>query len=89
MFIAHAPAGYLLTKLVLHRYPPQRDRDVKMILRSGMLASVFPDIDLSYFYLLDHCQHLHHSYWTHIPFWWLVVWAIGMLYGVITRNTLY
>lgn len=86
MFIAHAPAGYLVTKFVLHRSSLHQQRDAKMLLRSGMLASVFPDIDMLYFYLLDHRQHLHHSYWTHIPFWWLVILAIGLGYGAITRN---
>lgn len=86
MFIAHAPAGYLVTKLGLHRFSLHQDRDVKMMLISGVAASVLPDIDMLYFYLIDHRQHLHHSYWTHIPFWWLVILSIGMLYGVITRN---
>ena len=88
MFIAHAPAGYLVTQFVLHRSSLHQDRDAKMMLRLGLLASVFPDIDMLYFYFLDHRQHLHHSYWTHIPFWWMVILAIGMGYGVITRNAL-
>jgi inner membrane protein len=86
MFIAHAPAGYLVTKFVLYRFSLHQDRDAKMMLTSGLLASIFPDIDMLYFYFLDHRQHLHHSYWTHIPFWWLVVLTIGMSCGVITRN---
>lgn len=86
MFIAHAPAGYLVTKFVLHRSSLGQGRDAILMLKLGLLSSVFPDIDMLYFYLLDHRQHLHHSYWTHIPFWWLVILAIGMGYGVITRN---
>jgi inner membrane protein len=86
MFIAHAPTGYLATKLVLHRSGLHPNRNAKIELTLGMLASVFPDIDMLYFYLIDHRQHLHHSYWTHIPFWWLVFLVIGMLCGSFTRN---
>lgn len=66
MFIAHLPAGYLLTKAM------QRKCKINKYLLVGLLASVFPDLDLLYFYLIDNRQHLHHSYWTHIPFFWLV-----------------
>lgn len=54
-----------------------------------MLASVFPDIDMLYFYFIDHRQHLHHSYWTHIPFWWLTILAIAMLCEILACNARY
>ncbi len=41
MFIAHAPAGYLLHRLWRPRAP----------LWVALVASVFPDLDLLYFYL--------------------------------------
>jgi len=73
MFVAHAPAGYLLTRTLRLRAP----------LWIGLLGSVFPDLDMLYFYLLDDCQHLHHSYWTHIPAFWVTVWLAGL---VLTRG---
>ena len=49
----------------------------------GLVASVLPDIDLFYFYFIDHRQTLHHEYWTHLPIFWITLWAtitIGNLY---------
>jgi inner membrane protein len=63
MITAHLPAGYLLT-----RWLRQRGRAVPMLW--GLLASIFPDIDLLYFYLIDHRRTLHHHYWTHLPLFW-------------------
>ena len=68
MFVAHAPAGYLLTRGLRLRAP----------LWLGLLGSVFPDLDMLYFYLLDDRQHLHHSYWTHIPAFWVAMWLTGL-----------
>lgn len=77
MFIAHLPAGYLLSKGMaamnhLRHLNPQAKS--KLVV-AGMIGAIFPDIDLLYFYLIDHRQHGHHSYWTHLP----VFWAIALL----------
>ena len=29
-----------------------------------------------YFYLIDQRQNLHHGYWIHTPFWWLLIATI-------------
>jgi inner membrane protein len=54
----------------------------------GLLCSVLPDFDLLYFYLIDHRQHAHHTYWTHIPIFWLLL--TGALYfgtkAVLRKN---
>lgn len=39
----------------------------------GLIGSVLPDIDVPYFYLIDNRQTLHHAYWIHIPFYWLII----------------
>lgn len=67
MFIAHLPAGYILTKTLQSKLRTQR------FLTVGLIASLLPDLDMLYFYLLDNRAHLHHSYWTHIPFFWLII----------------
>lgn len=77
MFIAHLPAGYLLTKRI-----QQKIHETKY-LWIGLSASVLPDIDMLYFYFVDNRQKLHHEYWTHLPMFWLLLWAmiaIGNLY---------
>ena len=75
MFIGHLPAGYVLTKSV------QKNIKTTKYLWVGLVASVLPDIDILYFYLIDNRQNLHHSYWIHIPFHWLLIGAFT--FGVI------
>ena len=47
MFIAHAPAGYLLANL----HNPTAS---KTFLLCAVIANILPDADLLYFYLIDH-----------------------------------
>jgi inner membrane protein len=70
MFIGHAPASYLMTS-ALRRRAWALDHPGWIWL--GVAAGLFPDLDLIYFYTLDHRRHLHHSYVTHLPFDWLLV----------------
>lgn len=67
MFIGHLPAGYIITTSI------QKKWKYKKYLLVGLLASIFPDIDILYFYFIDHHQTLHHSYWIHQPFWWVII----------------
>jgi len=73
MFLAHLPAGYLLTKKL------QVVLKEKRFLLLGLIASVLPDIDIVYFYFWDNHQTLHHSYWTHIPFYWIILALISIV----------
>lgn len=68
MFIAHAPAGYLLANL----HNPTAS---KTFLLCAVIASILPDADLLYFYLIDHRQTHHHHYWFHVPFFWCVTFS--------------
>lgn len=83
MFIAHAFGGYLGTRLCLKSQLGQELSERRWIgfLVFGIFCSILPDIDLLYFYTLDHRQHPHHQFWTHMPFFWiavsLLVYAIG------------
>lgn len=76
MFIGHLPAGYLCTWAMLRRLPaPSGMRNA--LLWTGLAASVLPDLDLAYFYLIDNRRHLHHEYWSHIPVFWLALFGLG------------
>ncbi len=50
------------------------------------MASVIPDIDLLFFYFVDHRQTLHHDYWTHLPIFWLCAWAVVLLLNLFLKN---
>ena len=83
MFIAHIPAGYIVTKALQQRLGYQK------YLWVGVLGSILPDFDMLYFYLVDNQQHLHHGYWTHIPFFWLCI-AVVVYGGLhLSRRTVY
>ena len=70
MFIAHLPAGYICTKKL------QKVSKTKKYLWIGLFASILPDLDIFYFYFIDLRKHLHHSYWIHRPFYWLLIACI-------------
>ena len=74
MFIAHLPAGFLLARSLLKS---ERDEPnyIKYLL-VGLLVSIAPDFDLAYFHLIDNRQHPHHSYWTHIPIYWIAIYCL-------------
>jgi len=77
LFIAHIPASYILIKETVSRLPrffsQARPRRLVVV---ALVASIFPDLDLIYFYVFDGRQSNHHSYWTHIPLYWLLIAVI-------------
>lgn len=81
MLIGHLPVGYIVTKGLQRKLRFHRYRWV------GLLASILPDLDIIYFYLFDARQHLHHSYWTHIPFYWFALAAIFFTGCALLRKT--
>jgi LexA-binding, inner membrane-associated putative hydrolase len=87
MFLGHLPAGYLCSKFLLrYREFPTAKRNTFLAL--GLIGSIAPDLDMFYFYLVDHRQHWHHSYFTHWPSFWLSVVAISWFAGRLMRDTL-
>jgi inner membrane protein len=88
MFIGHLPAGYMLTRSMWSKLdrPGLPTPNWMPFLFAGLVASVFPDIDLVYFYLIDNRQHLHHSYWTHLPFYWLVIGVLVLSFISVSRK---
>jgi inner membrane protein len=75
MFIGHLPVGYLVSNLI-HARLKSLGIGARGVLVSAMCGSIAPDLDLLYFYLIDHQQHNHRSYWTHYPSAWIcLVWG--------------
>ena len=85
MFLAHIPAGYLTSKAILTQFRFEKSTTNYLILL-GLIGSVSPDFDMFYFYLVDDRQHSHHSYWTHIPFYWVVLLCMGYVAAAIFRS---
>src|SRR4051812_28015721 len=70
MIVGHLPAGYLLTRTIQRHFP------TSPALWIGLTGSIFPDADLLWFYGMDHRQQHHHSYFTHLPIFWLLMMAV-------------
>jgi len=82
MFIAHLPAGYLLSRLLIRNSKSLNltKKQYQLLLLTGLLGSILPDFDLLYFFLIDGRQHGHHGYWTHIPYYWTTLFLLGFVY---------
>jgi inner membrane protein len=83
MFLAHLPAGYLLTKILQKKFRTEK------FMSAGLLGSIFPDFDIFWFYFIDQKRHLHHSYLTHIPSFWLLLYSITFFAISITSRQKY
>lgn len=70
MFIGHLPAGFISARL-LFTHLKSVGVSYTAFIAWGMFGAIIPDIDMVYFYLIDHRQHHHHSYITHFPIVWL------------------
>lgn len=85
MFIAHAPSGYLLSVALLRRLEDVPSSPTALI-AACVLGAVAPDVDLAYFYFIDHRQTLHHHYFTHWPLFWLALTALsGATWAALSR----
>ncbi len=88
MIIGHAPAGYVISRLLLHRFCPG-DIPVKIFLWCGVIGAIAPDIDMLYFHLVDHRQHHHHSYVSHFPIVWFSLVLLSFLWVRWAKNKYY
>lgn len=80
MMIAHLPAGYLLSTALSKKWRITNDQLHKYFILAGISGSIFPDIDIIYFYLVDNKQHHHHSFFTHYPILWVALIIISYLF---------
>jgi len=75
MFIAHLPAAYLLGKVIKRRSKSARSNS-DTVMSAVLFGGIAPDIDLIYFYTIGGKQVVHHEYWTHVPFFWLLMFMV-------------
>jgi inner membrane protein len=78
VFIGHLPAGYLASTALVDRTGlAQRLR--RRLLAVGLAASVAPDLDLLWFYLVSDRQVVHHAFCPHLPGAWLLAGGAAAL----------
>ena len=85
MFVAHIPAGYIVTRQML-KGRSQTAVTTRRLLVLGLVAAVLPDLDLVYFYLIDNRQTLHHHHWPHLPAFWAAVAAPTLALALVVRR---
>ena len=61
MITAHLPAGYITGRCLATAGP---------IVTVAVIGGILPDLDLIWFYLVDHRTLHHHHYWVHVPAFW-------------------
>ncbi|WP_415880770.1 metal-dependent hydrolase [Methylomonas sp. TEB] len=77
MIIAHLPAGYIVSTLFFRQFEKPVVSGTAF-LRAGLLGSIAPDLDMLYFYGVDHRAHPHHSYFSHFPCVWLLLCVLAI-----------
>jgi membrane-bound metal-dependent hydrolase YbcI (DUF457 family) len=82
ILIAHLPAGYLIAKLT------QKSGRVlsQTAFVATLIGAVIPDIDMLWFWTVDHRQHHHHGYFTHWPSFWLLVFLVGLAVSLLSSK---
>lgn len=83
MLIAHAPVGYLTSRL-LARYCTDNASLYRRFIRWGMLGAIAPDIDWLWCVFVDHYETDHHQYFTHLPITWILALLLSSLW--VRRN---
>lgn len=86
MFIAHAPAGYIVSVSIL-RWVRQIPASATATIVVAIVGALAPDLDLLYFYLLDHRHSHHHKYFTHWPLLWLALSAATGIWLRLSRTS--
>ncbi len=79
MIIGHLPAGYILSRYSYLRFD-RHINNYRIFMFWGMFGSIAPDLDMLYFYFIDHRQTHHHKYFSHYPILWgiLVVFCLWL-----------
>jgi hypothetical protein len=70
MLTAHLPSGYVLGRLGPRSFP--------YLMPAALIGSVFPDLDMIWFHLIDDRAFHHHRYWVHIPVFWAAVALVAL-----------
>jgi len=92
MLLAHAPAGYLLTRLLSRTIfknsvdPKRSDRLYQLLMVAGIIGAILPDFDFLYQIFFGSRKDSHHAYITHIPLFWVGICSLLVAVGYWRKN---
>lgn len=92
MIIAHAPAGYIVSRLIIRTFFKGRtgtgrtDKTYLLLMITGMAGAILPDFDFIYHIFVDSDKTPHHSYLTHMPVFWAGIWLSLLLIGKMRKK---
>jgi inner membrane protein len=82
MIFAHLPSGYILARSAPSKFSK------RWTILAALIGSIFPDIDLAYYWTFGTASS-HHDYFTHLPVFWAVV-TLGLFLcrgrSILTRK---
>ena len=81
MLIAHAPTGMLMAAVLIKLKPKAVSWQRWYLM--GAVMGMLPDLDMLWFYFVDHRQYHHHVYVPHWPIVWLSISVLTLVwYGI-------
>jgi inner membrane protein len=92
MIIAHGPAGYLLTKFFANTIlrnsigSINNSRRYNLLILAGIIGGIMPDFDFVYHVFIDSDRTPHHSYITHMPFFWICMMSLLIITGKLLKK---
>lgn len=93
MLLAHAPAGYLLTRFLTRTVfkksidPERSNRFYQAVMFAGLIGAILPDVDFIYHLFFDPNKTPHHSYITHMPILWISLTVLSIVTGKLFKNS--
>ncbi len=72
MLFAHLPAGYLIADRMSMGRTNRR-----VLMATGLVASVLPDFDMFWFHFVNGRQNVHHEFLFHWPLFWMALAVIA------------
>lgn len=85
MFIAHIPSGYIMAVGIVEHMKGLALKPAHVI-AAGIFGAIAPDLDMAYFYLVDHRQTHHHKYATHWPLLWIFLLAVAFAWLAVSKR---
>lgn len=89
MVFGHLPFGYITSELLFNRFK-KRHISINTFRFWTMSGAIAPDIDMLFYYVHDdikfHSPHMHHSYFTHFPFFWVKLLGISIVWLLLDNN---